>query len=136
MVCVYSMGNHLSNQRKELMDSLPTGHTEDGLMIELTLEQTGDDPVSLTDVKFLPTWVYKTLANGGAEYYIFPLDSRDSYSDMVTTLDISDELDASLERTNEIIGEGSEKIKNALPISDQNDTDAEESAEEQNDTEE
>lgn len=31
MLCVYSMGNHISNQRQELMDSMPSGHTEDGL---------------------------------------------------------------------------------------------------------
>ena len=103
-------------------------------MIELTLEQTGDEPVSLTEVTFIPTWVYKTLANVGAEYYIFPLDSRDGYSDAVTTLDISDELDASLERTNEIIGEGSEKIQNALPISTQKAA-ANESSDEQTENE-
>lgn len=117
MLCVYSMGNHLSNQRQELMDSLPTGETEDGLMVEITLEQTDDGPVSLTSVEFIPTWVYKNIVNGNAEYYIFPLNSTESYTDVVTSLDLSADIEASLARTNAIIGEGSEKIKNALPIS-------------------
>lgn len=73
MVCVYSMGNHLSNQRQELMDSLPTGETEDGLMIELTLEQTDDGPVSLIEIDFIPTWVYKKPGKWKCRILYFPI---------------------------------------------------------------
>lgn len=117
MVCCYSLGNHLSNQRQELMDSMPTGHTEDGYMVELTLEQTDDDPVSLTEVQFIPTWVYKNITDGNAEYYIFRTDAANNYEDVVKSLNISDNLASSLGRTQEIIGEGSQKVQDALPIS-------------------
>lgn len=117
MICCYSLGNHLSNQRQELMDSMPTGHTEDGYMVELTLEQTDDDPVSLTEVQFIPTWVYKNISDGNAEYYIFRTDAANSYENIVKSLNITDNLASSLERTQEIIGEGSQKVQEALPIS-------------------
>lgn len=117
MICCYSLGNHLSNQRQELMDSMPTGHTEDGYMVELTLEQTDDDPVSLTEVQFIPTWVYKNISDGNAEYYIFRTDAANSYEDIVKSLNITDNLASSLGRTQEIIGEGSQKVQEALPIS-------------------
>lgn len=116
MICCYSLGNHLSNQRKELMDSLPTGHTEDGLMVELTLEQTDDSPVSLTAVKFIPTWVYKNIVNGNAEYYIFPTETSEQNNEIITTLNISEQLSASQQRTDEIISDGAQRIQDALPL--------------------
>lgn len=117
MICCYSLGNHLSNQRQELMDSMPTGHTEDGYMVELTLEQTDDEPVSLTSVQFIPTWVYKNIIDENAEYYIFRTDAADSDAETVDTLNIANDLASSLERTQKIIGEGSKKVQDALPIS-------------------
>lgn len=120
MICCYSLGNHLSNQRQELMDSMPTGHTEDGYMVELTLEQTDDEPVSLTDVQFIPTWVYKNIIDGNAEYYIFRTDAANTYGEVVESLNISQNLAASLGRTQEIIGEGTKKVQDALPISTDN----------------
>lgn len=117
MVCAYSMGNHISNQRQELMDSMPSGHTEDGLMVKLTLEKVDDGPVSLVAADFIPTWVYKTLANGGAEYYVLPLGDPDAIIQEASSLDISYDVENSLSRTNAIIDEGVEKIQNALPIS-------------------
>lgn len=120
MLCCYSLGNHLSNQRQELMDSMPTGHTEDGYMIQLSLEQTDDEPVCLTDVQFIPTWVYKNSIDGNAEYYIFRTDAANDYKEVVDTLNISENLASSLGRTQEIIGEGSKKVQDALPLSTRN----------------
>lgn len=119
MICCFSLGNHLSNQRQELMDSMPTGHTEDGLMVNLSLEQTDDGPVTLKEITFIPTWVYKNLLNEGAEYYVFPLHSTESYEEAVTTLNLTADIEDSLERTNKIIGEGVEKIQNELPITNE-----------------
>lgn len=120
MLCCYSLGNHLSNQRQELMDSMPTGHTEDGYMVQLTLEQTDDEPVSLTEVQFIPTWVYKNIVDGNAEYYIFRTDAANTYGEVVENLNISQNLASSLGRTQEIIGEGTKKVQDALPISTEN----------------
>lgn len=116
MVCVYSMGNHLSNQRIEFMDSMPTGHTEDGLMVQLKLEKVGDGPVSLVEAEFIPTWVYHTTIHGGSEYFIMPLDDPDRIIEEASGLNISSDVEKSLDRTNAIIRKGVKKIKKALPV--------------------
>ncbi len=116
MICIYSMGNHISNQRIELMETMPTGHTEDGLMVKLSLMKLEGGLVSLSDVDFIPTWVYKTLENGGAEYYVLPLDDPEGIIKEASELNISADVEQSLKRTNEIIGSGAEKIQSALPI--------------------
>ena len=92
MLCVYSVGNLLSNQRRDLISSQPNGHTEDGLLVKLSLEQTGDGAVSLTAVDFIPTWVYKDSAESNSEYFILPLDSTDEMLEEVTDLDIEESI--------------------------------------------
>lgn len=119
MVCAYSLGNTLSNQRQELMDSMPTGETEDGLTVRLSLKQTDDGPVSLVSVDFIPTWVYKSTASGSAEYYIFPLDDPEKIVEEAAGFDIASDVENSLARTNAIIGEGVKKVQAALPITNE-----------------
>lgn len=117
MLCVYSMGNHLSNQNRLYMDSMPTGHTEDGLMVKLTLEKVDDGPVVLKAADFIPTWVYYTRRNGGSEYFILPLHNRDQIiADTSSLSGSASGIDESLNRTNAIIGEGVEKVQAALPL--------------------
>ena len=118
MVCVYSMGNHLSNQYQERMDSCPTGHTEDGLMVKLVLEKE-EDKISLVEANFIPTWVYRTKGepeDGNPEYFILPLDDPEQLVKDVARLNIASDVQTSLNRTNTIIGAGVTKIQNALPI--------------------
>ena len=117
MLCVYSLGNHLSNQNRLYMDSMPTGHTEDGLMVKLTLEKVDDGPVVLKTADFIPTWVYHTRINGGSEYYILPLNNPEQIKESTLSLDkAAAGIDESLNRTNAIIGAGVEKIQSALPL--------------------
>ncbi len=77
-VCLYSMGNAVSNQRKEEMQtSCPTGHTEDGVIFYVTFEKYSDDTVAVADTDILPTWVNKfTNSDGKVEYNILPLDDQ------------------------------------------------------------
>lgn len=117
MLCVYSLGNHLSNQRRALMNAMPKGHTEDGLMVNLTIERNEENVVSLTDVTFIPIWVYRSEGDPDFEYYLLPLDDTKEIAKQTKKLDIQEEIEASYNRTNAIIGEGVEKIENALPIS-------------------
>jgi poly-gamma-glutamate synthesis protein (capsule biosynthesis protein) len=119
MLCVYSMGNHVSDQYKERMDSCPTGHTEDGIMVRLELEKTEGTPVTLKNVEFIPTWVYRTPGEpgtGNPEYYIMPLNNPEQIIKEASHLNIATDVQESLERTNAIIGNGVTKVKNALPI--------------------
>ena len=55
-VCLYSMGNAVSNQRI-YRASIKTGHTEDGVLFSVTFRRTGDGPVQISGVDVLPTWV-------------------------------------------------------------------------------
>lgn len=68
-VCLYSLGNFISNQRKHLMN-LSTGNTEDGLIFTVNFEKYGDGRVWVESVEVIPTWV--NLTNGN--YRIIPLD--------------------------------------------------------------
>ena len=119
MLCVYSLGNHLSNQYQERMDSCPTGHTEDGLMVNLILEKATDGTVSLVKADFIPTWVYRSPGvpdEGNPEYFIMPLNNPEQLIKEAATLNIASDVQTSLDRTNAIIGVGVTKIQSALPI--------------------
>ncbi len=41
-VCIYSLGNAISDQRKERMESCTTGHTEDGMLFYYTFQKMSD----------------------------------------------------------------------------------------------
>ena len=75
-VCIYSLGNAVSNQRKEeLKQSCPTGHSEDGVLFSVTFEKNSEGVVSVADVQVIPTWVNKiTNGDGKVEYNILPLE--------------------------------------------------------------
>ena len=113
MFCIYSQGNALSNQRTYLMDAMPTGHTEDGVMVTLTLHQDRVGTVRITGVDLLPTWVYRFQDNG-SKYYILPLDDVDSLGELTGIPDIAEEAAASYLRTMEELGPGLEKAREAF----------------------
>ena len=115
MICLYSVGNHVSNQHREFMDSMPSGHTEDGLMSRLTIEKNHKGEVSLIAADNIPTWVYRTPNSTHPEYFIFSLEDE-AIVGQAGDLNIGTDYTESLNRTNEIIGEGDAKIQNALPI--------------------
>ena len=98
-VCLYSMGNAISSQRKEIMDEDGNrGYTEDGLTISVTYEKLNNGTVRLTDVSVLPTWV----DDDGGVYRIVPLDEKIN-ADKWQTSAIS-EAKASYNRTMERLG--------------------------------
>ncbi len=76
-LCLYSTGNAISNQRQEIMDSEPTGHTEDGIIFGVTFEKWSDGTVRIADLDFLPTWVERKYVGGKLAYRIIPLDISD-----------------------------------------------------------
>lgn len=115
MFCIYSVGNALSNQRTYLMqDDMPTGHTEDGVMVTLHLHQSSSGSVAITDVDLLPTWVYRYTADTGSKYYILPLDNVDAIEQTTGISDIYQEAQASYARTMEELGPGLEQAKAAF----------------------
>lgn len=116
-VCVYSLGNALSNQRKALMN-LSTGHTEDGLSFSVTFYKYSNGTVKLNSIEALPTWVnmYTSSTTGKRVYEIIPLDkSVEQWKDHFNLSDSSlSAAKASYDRTMEIIGDGIKKINDFL----------------------
>lgn len=87
-VCIYSLGNAVSNQRIAEM-RLKTGHTEDGALFSVTFEKYDDGSVYLAGADVLPTWVNMSSVNGQKEYNILPLDNsrREEWQSMFNLTD-------------------------------------------------
>ena len=115
-VCIYSLGNGVSNQRRELMN-LKTGHTEDGAIFSVTFEKYADGTVRVADTEVLPTWVNLHSTSGAAEYNILPLDkSRESQwqADFGLTDAEFAECQNSYQRTMDIVSPGLEACRQWL----------------------
>ena len=116
-VCLYSMGNAVSNQR---IDQLPNekGYTEDGLLFQVTFARYSDGSVLLEDADILPTWVNLTTGaqSGKKAYEIIPLDK--AVEDWKSEFTLSDaelaQAERSYERTMSIVGEGLEAVRTGL----------------------
>ena len=112
MVCIYSLGNVLSNQRREEAGIPNSGHTEDGALCNLTFTKYPDGTVLLTDVEMLPLWVHYYKQSGRKYYRILPLDA--AVPDWKSAYNLSDEILKetihSWTRTHAIIDSGLEKV--------------------------
>ena len=80
-VCLYSMGNAVSNQRQGNLTAIGTAHTEDGVLFSVTFSKYSDGTVYLESTDLLPLWVYRRSDGTGNEYNILPLhiDNADSW---------------------------------------------------------
>ena len=106
-VCLYSMGNAVSNQRKALMSSDNySGHTEDGLILGVTFDKYSDGRVVISDLSVTPCWVDMGTVSGRKQYRIVPLSFAflDDWDKLVITK-VSD-AKASFNRTMKLVGEG------------------------------
>lgn len=106
-VCLYSMGNSISNQRiSEMTGVCETGHTEDGVLFSYTFTKDADGEVALSAVDIIPTWVDRWGSSGNYQYTMYPLESVD----MANSYDLDDataqKAAASYKRTEQIIAVG------------------------------
>ena len=73
--CIYSVGNALSNQRRENISQTPDGHCEDSMIFGVTFEKWNDGSVNVAVIDILPIWVSRDRNNSkGNVYHIIPLD--------------------------------------------------------------
>ncbi len=116
-VVLYSLGNAVSNQRKEEMQTRNTGETEDGMLYTLTFGKYQDGTVKLDAAEVLPTWVNMNSNTGKTEYNILPLDASqtDTWASQFNLTD-SQLLSAkaSLNRTNQVLGQSLTKVQQGL----------------------
>lgn len=114
-VCLYSMGNAVSNQRIAEMN-LKTGHTEDGMLLSFTFDKYSDGTVYLDNVSILPTWVNMRVGNI-KEYDILPLD-KGTQNQWQTKYDLTAETyqDAvnSYDRTQVLTGDALVRVQKSL----------------------
>lgn len=116
-VCLYSMGNAVSNQRRQNMN-LKTGHTEDGVLFSVTFTRYSDGTVILEKADLLPTWVNLRTnpTTGRREYNILPLDKElpDWKAQLgLTNTTLASAL-ASYDRTMSIVGDGMTQVNTYL----------------------
>ena len=103
-VCLYSMGNAVSNQRLGNLTSVTTAHTEDGVWISVTFSKYSDGTVYVDSVDLIPTWVYLNR-----EYVILPLDYEkvDEWGSLYNINDSTvNAAKASYNRTMALVGDG------------------------------
>ena len=115
-VCIYSLGNAVSNQRIAEM-KLKTGHTEDGVLFAVAFEKYSDGTVYLASAEVLPTWVNLSSVNGKLEYNILPLEDakRDEWKEAFNLTDsLYQNCVDSYDRTMNIVGSGMERVQSWL----------------------
>ncbi len=108
-VCLYSMGNAVSNQRLGNISNCKTAHTEDGVMFSVTFAKYSDGTVIVESAEALPIWVdLRYNANWKREYVILPLDK--SIADWKTQFGLTDETltkaNESYDRTAKLVDAG------------------------------
>ena len=112
-VCIYSLGNAVSNQRLGNLSSVDTAHTEDGALFGVTFAKYSDGTVIVQSVELTPIWVNLYKENGKRVYEIVPLDK--SISDWKGTFNMTtdqyNQAKASYDRTMEIVGEGLAEVQ-------------------------
>jgi len=122
-VCIYSLGNAVSNQRREEMN-MKTGHTEDGVIFSVTFEKYSDGTVAVASADVMPTWVNKfTNSSGKVEYNILPLDpkTKDQWKGLYQLSDAQyAETQSSYDRTMDIVNAGLTKCQAYLGQGNQN----------------
>jgi len=108
-VCLYSMGNAVSNQRLGNISYISTAHTEDGVLFSVTFSKYSDGTVHLEGTELIPCWVNRHSTYGTLEYNILPLDpeTREQWKETYSLNDAGYNAAArSFDRTMAIVGEG------------------------------
>ena len=108
-VCIYSLGNAVSNQRTGISSLFPAGYTEDGALFTVTFEKYSDGTVYLAGTDVIPTWVNMHQNNGPKEYNILPLvkEQEEQWQELYDLTDHNfSSCQKSYDRTMGIVGEG------------------------------
>ena len=116
-MCIYSLGNAVSNQRTGVSSLFPAGYTEDGAMFTVTFEKYSDGKVYPVAVDVIPTWVNMHSNNGGREYNILPLIKEQESTWQETFQMKNDQFNAAVKswnRTMGIVEEGLTACQNYL----------------------
>ena len=113
--CLYSLGNAVSNQRRESLTTVAKPeYTEDGLIFSLEFEKWSDGTVNLIGIDALPTWVDRVISGDERIYTIVPLDLEADW----TSYDLGTykRLNGSYKQTMSLIGKGLNEVREELGL--------------------
>ena len=116
-VCIYSVGNAVSNQRMGYVAKCTTAHTEDGVLATVTFVRYSDGTVALDSTELVPCWVNYCKTDSGREFNILPLqlEAKDQWQTLYGLTDKTVQAaQASYDRTMELMGEGLEVCRSYL----------------------
>ena len=100
----YSMGNFISNQRWRYSDA--------GAILNFDItKDLRSNAIHISNVSYIPTWVFKGTTNRGNEYVVLPLlpDYRNTIDKYLTASDRAN-MSQAFEDTNEILRKYSDNI--------------------------
>lgn len=82
---IYSMGNFISNQRRETLKTKNKNFTEDGILVKIELERKSpDSEVLIKNIEYIPTWVNREKVSEKYKYEIIPVkDFMNSINDLL-----------------------------------------------------
>ncbi|MDR0287930.1 MAG: CapA family protein [Clostridiales bacterium] len=74
-LCAYSLGNFISNQKREENLPLKTGATEDGVMLTFNIRKLRSGETYVKSIDYIPTWVNRVPTGGNMmyDYQVLPL---------------------------------------------------------------
>lgn len=115
-LCVYSLGNAVSNQRFSSVARIATAHTEDGLWLTFTLCKYSDGSVHLEDVQLTPLWMYvRTTIDRSYNLLPLDIDHKSEWRDWFELGDTAyDNAVSSQKRTDKLIGKALKEIQEKL----------------------
>ena len=105
-LCLYSMGNAISNIRR---GGRYPAETEDGLLLKVTFAKYSDGTVVLESSDVLPTWVDRYEEDGVSKFRILTMDdsNRENWQEKMGLTDaLLKQCQESFDRTMAIVGEG------------------------------
>lgn len=118
--CLYSMGNFISNQRKNIMDD-SRGYTEDGILFNITLHRNSDGKVFVKSCSYVPLWVNLYTVDSKRHYEVLPLHDL-SNPEALGLNKISNGLKqatASKERTDSLVKSGIDEFNSGFNVQTQ-----------------
>jgi len=104
---IYSMGNFVSNQRRETLGNISNKkYTEDGVIVQLQLEKNlQDGNTIIKEVKHVPTWVNRYMVDGKLRYEIMPVEDYINAEDHGLTQEVFSRMVESYNDTINIMGQ-------------------------------
>ncbi len=101
---IYSMGNFISNQRRETLSFKNRIYTEDGIIVKIIIEKNiTKDKTVIKDVNYVPTWVHRYRSEGRYKYEILPVDEYLQDEEMQLTQEVMAKLEQSYHNTMDLM---------------------------------